>query len=181
MTFAGIDINSRASGTAGEYYALSFLIRSGLIACKAPEGTATYDLLAMSPNAEHFTPVQVKTIRNSNHWLLSEHHEEFIPNMIFCFINFTDCMSGTRIFFVPSNVVANAISKGNQIYLTLPNRSGRLRTGSTRRTFEMDYSVLIPNVESARNHLTVSQVRFIDQHRMGWLNKYENNIEFFNT
>lgn len=181
MTFANIDISSGASGSAGEYYALSFLIRAGLVVCQTPAGTAKYDLLAMLPNAESFTPVQVKTIRNTNRWLLAESHETEVLNLVFCFVLFTDSMSGTRIFFVPANVVSKAITISNQIYLALPGQHGIQRNGSNRRTLEQDFSTLTRNVENPSDYLNRSQIEFLNEHRMGWLDRYENNLNIFNT
>lgn len=181
MTFANIEISSGASGSAGEYYAQSFLIRAGLIACQTPAGTATYDLIAMSPNAASFTPIQVKTIRNTNRWLLADSHETEVPNLVFCFVQFTDSVSGTRIFFVPANVVSEVISISNQIYLALPGRNGIQRRGSSRRTLEQDFSILTRNVENPSEYLTRSQIRFLNEHSMGWLDRYENNFDIFHT
>jgi hypothetical protein len=181
MTFSNIEISSGASGSAGEYYALSFLIRGGMIACQTPAGTATYDLITMSPNAEAFVPVQVKTIRNANRWLLADSHETAVPNLVFCFVQFTDSMSGTRIFFVPANVVSEVITISNQIYLALPGRNGIQRRDSTRRTLEQDFSILTRNVENPNGYLTRTQIRFLNEHSLGWLDVYENNLEIFNT
>lgn len=181
MTFSNIEISSGASGSAGEYYALSFLIRGGMIACQTPAGTATYDLIAMSPNAEAFVPVQVKTIRNSNRWLLADTHETVVPNLVFCFVQFTDSMPSTRIFFVPSSVVSEAISISNQIYLALPGRNGIERRGSSRRTLEQDFSILTRNVERPNDYLTRAQIRFLNEHSLGWLDEYEDNLAIFNT
>jgi hypothetical protein len=181
MTFANIEISSGASGTAGEYYALSFLIRAGMIACLAPAGTANYDMLVMNRNADAFIPIQVKTIRNLNRWLLSGSHENGDSNLIFCFVKFTDIMSGTRIFFVPANVVSEAITISNQIYLALPGQHGIQRNGSNRRTLEQDFSILTNNIENPSDYLNRSQIEFLNEHRMGWLDKYENNFNIFNA
>ena len=80
------NIGSVAAGNAGEHYAISLFIRMGFLTGKAPEGTATYDLLVMSTDRLSFKPVQVKTITNGPHWLLRERHEEVVENLIFCFI-----------------------------------------------------------------------------------------------
>jgi hypothetical protein len=135
----------------------------------------------MSPNAEAFVPVQVKTIRNSHRWLLADSHETEVPILVFCFVQFTDSMSGTRIFFVPANVVSKVITISNQIYLALPGRNGIQRRGSTRRTLEQDFSILTRNVESPNDYLTRTQIRFLNEHSLGWLDTYENNLEIFNT
>jgi hypothetical protein len=151
-----------------------------MIACQTPAGTGTYDLIAMSSNAEAFVPVQVKTIRNSHRWLLADSHETEVPNLVFCFVQFTDTMSGTRIFFVPANLVSEVITISNQIYLALPGRNGIQRRGSTRRTLEQDFSILTRNVESPNDYLTRAQIKFLNQHSLGWLDMYENNLEIFN-
>ena len=185
MNFRNHEIGPSAAGTAGEYYALCFLIRGGLVACKAPEGTATYDLLAMQSNASSFVPVQVKTITNSTHWLLSARHERVVENLVFCFVRFADVMTETRIFFVPSSVVSYVITMANQIYMSLPGRNNEPRRNNPvrrinpMRTFELDYSVLIRNVNNPSQYLNVKQLKFIEQHSLGWLDAYENKLALF--
>jgi hypothetical protein len=185
MNFRNRNIGPGAAGTAGEYFALCFLIRGGLVACKAPEGTATYDLLAMEPNATSFVPVQVKTITNATHWLLSARHETVVENLVFCFVRFADVMTGTRIFFVPTSVVSYVISMANEIYMSLPGRNNEPRRNNPvrgikpMRTFELDYSVLIRNVNNPSQYLNVMQLKFIEQHSLGWLDAYENNLALF--
>jgi hypothetical protein len=185
MTFRNHEITTGAAGTAGEYYALCFLIRGGLVACKAPEGTATYDLLAMQSNASSFVPVQVKTITNATHWLLSARHETVVENLVFCFVRFSYVMTGTRIFFVPSSVVSYVIKMANEIYLSLPGRTNEprrnnsLRRINPMRTFELDYSVLIRNVNNPSQYLNLMQLKFIEQHSLGWLDAYENKLALF--
>jgi hypothetical protein len=185
MNFRNRNIGPGAAGTAGEYFALCFLIRGGLVACKAPEGTATYDLLAMEPNATSFVPVQVKTITNATRWLLSARHETAVENLVFCFVRFSDVMTGTRIFFVPTSVVSYVITMANEIYMSLPGRNNEPRRNNPARginpmrTFELDYSVLIRSVNNPSQYLNVMQRKFIEQHSLGWLDAYENNLALF--
>jgi hypothetical protein len=155
------------------------------VACKAPEGTATYDLLAMQSNASSFVPVQVKTITNATHWLLSAKHETAVKNLVFCLVRFSYVMADTRIYFVPASVVSYAIRIAHQIYLSLPGQSGGLRRNdeknrnNSRRTLELDYSLLIRNVNNPSQYLDVEQLKFIEQHSLGWLETYENSLSFF--
>jgi len=175
------NIGAGASGTAGEFYALSLFIRNGFIAGKAPEGTALYDLFVMTSNAFSFAPVQVKTVTNGRHWMLSQRHEDVIENLIFCFVLFSNELTNTRVFLVPSSVVSNAIRTGNEIWTALPGMNGRTRTNGNMRTFKMDFSSLVHNVQSPQDYLTQSQFNFLNEHSMGWLDRYENNFEIFNS
>ena len=174
-------IGPGASGTAGEFYALSLFIRSGFIAGKAPEGTALYDLFVMTPNAFSFAPVQVKTVKNGRHWMLSQRHEEIVDNLIFCFVLFSNVLTNTRVFLVPAAVVSNAIRMGNEIYVAIPGLRGQERVPAAMRTFKMDYSTLINNLENPSEYLARNQLRFIAEHSQGWLDRYENNFQIFNN
>jgi hypothetical protein len=169
------------AGTAGEFYALSLFIRNGFVAGKAPEGTALYDLFVMTPNAFSFAPVQVKTVTNGQHWMLGERHEEIVENLIFCFVHFSEELTKTRIFLMPASVVSHAIKTEHEIWMALPGRNGVAHRGGNMRTLKFDYSTLIRNFENPNEYLTRSQLRFISEHGMGWLDRYENNFDIFNN
>jgi len=173
-------IGTGAAGTAGEFYALSLFIRKGFVAGKAPEGTALYDLFVMTPNAFSFAPVQVKTVTNSRHWMLSQRHEDVVSNLIFCFVLFSNELTRTRVFLVPAGVVSNAIRTGHEIWMALPGLNGTAHTNGNMRTLKMDFSTLISNVENPRDYLSHIQLRFLSEHSLGWLDRYENNFEIFN-
>jgi hypothetical protein len=163
-------------GNAGEYYALSLFIRMGFIIGKAPEGTADYDLLVMSKDRLSFKPIQVKTITEGGHWLLNIKHETIIHNLFYCFIHLTDVLTIPRVFIIPSEVVSHVISMCHKIYLSLPNKSGELHKDSHMRTLKFDFSTLIKNVNLPRNYLNSKQIKFIEEHKLGWLDEYENNF-----
>jgi hypothetical protein len=176
-----IPIGTGAAGTAGEFYALSLFIRKGFVAGKAPEGTALYDLFVMTPNAFSFAPVQVKTVTNSRHWMLSQRHEEVVSNLIFCFVLFSSELTQTRVFLVPAAVVSNVIRTGHEIWMALPGLNGATHTNGNMRTLKMDFSTLVSNVENPSDYLSLSQLQFLNEHSLGWLDRYENNFEIFNT
>ena len=174
-------INTGAAGSAGEYYALSNFIRMGYIAGKAPEGTALYDLIVMTPNGYSFAPVQVKTVTNGEHWLMRQSHETSASNLIFCFVKFGNSLHENRIFLLPSIVVCNAIRMGNEIWMALPGRDGIAHTATAMRTFKTDYSTLIANTNNPEQHLSSQQLLFIKEHSNGWLDQYEDNFDIFRT
>ena len=174
-------IGTGAAGTAGEFYALSLFIRKGFVAGKAPEGTALYDLFVMTPNAFSFAPVQVKTVTNSRHWMLSQRHEDVVSNLIFCFVLFSNELTQTRVFLVPAEVVSNAIRTGHEIWMALPGLNGATHTNGNMRTLKMDFSTLINNIENPSDYLSRNQLRFLNEHSLGWLDRYENNFDIFNT
>ena len=176
-----VQIGTGAAGTAGEFYALSLFIRKGFVAGKAPEGTALYDLFVMTPNAFSFAPVQVKTVTNSRHWILSQRHEDVVGNLIFCFVLFSSELTHTRVFLVPAAVVSNAIRTGHEIWMALPGLHGATHTNGSIRTLNIDFSNLIRNIDNPAHYLTRSQLRFLNEHSLGWLDRYENNFEIFNT
>ena len=173
-------INTGSIGSAGEFYALSIFLRQGFVAGKAPENTADFDLFLMSNDAKSFKPIQVKTVTNANHWILKEKHESIIKNLFYCFIKFTTIKEITRMYIVPSDVVSGAITMGHQIFMALPGKKGRAHIDGSIRTFKTDYSSLISKVKDPSIFLTSTQLEFIQSHRNGWLDSYENNFSIFN-
>lgn len=173
-------INTGSIGSAGEFYALSIFLRQGFVAGKAPENTADFDLFVMSKDAESFKPIQVKTVTNSNHWILKDKHESIIKNLLYCFIKFTSVNESTKLYIVPSDIVSNAITFGHQIYLNLPGKKDKAHSDSSMRTFKTDYSSLIRKIKEPANYLSTSQLAFIQSHSDGWLDSYENNFSIFN-
>lgn len=175
------NIGSVAAGNAGEYYALSLFIRMGFVAGKAPEGTATYDLLVMSNDGFSFNPVQVKTITNGQHWLLRQHHEEVVNKLIFCFVKLTDISIIPKVYLISADVVSYVIKMCHEIYLALPNRNGGAHADGQMRTLKIDFSTLIANVANPEQYLNNQQLSFISNHSLGWLDAYENNFDIFKT
>ena len=173
------NIGAVAAGNAGEYYALSLLIRMGFIAGKAPEGTATYDLLVMSQDNFSFNPVQVKTITNGQHWLLKQHHEEVVDKLIFCFVKLTDIFTIPKVYLISADVVSYVIKMCHEIYLALPNRNGGEHADTPMRTLKNDFSTLIANVDNPERFLNRKQLSFIRNHSLGWLDEYESNFDIF--
>ena len=173
------NIGAVAAGNAGEYYALSLFIRMGFVAGKAPEGTATYDLLVMTKDSFSFNPVQVKTITNGQHWLMRQRHEEVVDKLIFCFVKLTDIFTIPKVFLVPADVVSYVIRMCHEIYLALPNQEGGQHADTSMRTLKIDFSTLIANVDNPEQYLNRNQLSFIQNHNFGWLDKYENNFDIF--
>jgi hypothetical protein len=175
------NIGAVAAGNAGEYYALSLFIRMGFVAGKAPEGTATYDLLVMTKDSFSFNPVQVKTITNGQHWLMRQRHEEVVDKLIFCFVKLTDTFTIPKVFLVPADVVSYVIRMCHEIYLALPNQEGGQHADTSMRTLKIDFSTLIANVDNPEQYLNRNQLSFIQNHSFGWLDEYENNFDIFKT
>ena len=170
------NIGAVAAGNAGEYYALSLFIRMGFVAGKAPEGTATYDLLVMTKDSFSFNPVQVKTITNGQHWLLKQHHEEVVDKLIFCFVKLTDISTIPKVYLISADVVSYVIKMCHEIYLALPNRNGGEHADTPMRTLKNDFSTLITNVDNPEQYLNKKQLSFIKNHSLGWLDEYESNF-----
>jgi hypothetical protein len=169
-------IGSGPAGVAGEHYALHAFTRHGFLACKAPEGTATYDLMVMHRNGQSFAPVQVKTITNGRHWILFEDHENVVDGLIFCFISFGRTLNETRTYLLPSEIVSNVIRTCHQIYLRIPRRNGEARQGGSMRTLKTDCSTLINGLENPSQYLSSAHLRFLRNHGPGWMDRYENNF-----
>lgn len=165
-----------ASGAAGEHYALSLFIRKGFIAGMAPANTRDYDLVMMSQDSLRFYPIQVKTVTDARHWILSQSHEDVIENLLFCFVRFERHLNDGRVFLIPAARVADVIRRQHEIYMSLPGRDGEPRSNTAMRPLKMDYSDLTRRFENPGEYLTRQQLQFIRDHSLGWLDEYENNF-----
>jgi len=59
--------------------------------------------------------------------------------------------------------------------------NGATHTNGNMRTLKMDFATLISNVENPSEYLSRNQIRFLNEHSLGWLDRYENNFDIFNT
>lgn len=174
-------VDASTIGSAGEFYTLAVFLRRGFVVGKAPENTADFDLFVMSNDGESFKPIQVKSATDSTHWVLQKKHEVVIKNLFYCFVKFSSANDLANLYIVPSSVVGYAISVAHQIYLTVPGKRTKLRSDGTMRTLEIDYAVIIKDVENPQDYLSVEQIAFIEKYSAGWLDIYENNFDILTS
>ncbi|AJP71700.1 hypothetical protein TS85_07755 [Sphingomonas hengshuiensis] len=135
------------TGAAGEHYAMSELLRRGMIAALAPAGVPNCDIVVTDEIGDRLCAVQVKT-RNSTGtdggWHMSKKHETLTSKTLFyCFVDFAmgkEC--GPFTYVVPAAIVAQTLAECHQAWLDQPGKRGQQRKDNDLRRFLPDYSHL---------------------------------------
>jgi hypothetical protein len=122
-------------GAAGEHLVLSRLLAKGVLASLAPRGTRKADIL-VNPLDDGFPIlIQVKTRSGRGgrkNWMMNEKHEEMSePNLFYCFVNLLDI--NPEVYVIPSNLIAEIIKSGHQIWLETPGRKNQKHNNSSMR------------------------------------------------
>ena len=164
-------------GASGEYLVLSHLLRLNFVAGKAPDNTKDYDLIVLNKDGTSSSPIQVKTTFKETHCLLQEKHEKVIKNLIFCFVCMSKDTHASEIFVINSKVVACAISTSHKIWLKLPGLKGQKHNESSMRALHRDFS-FFTKVKNYKEYLNKEETKFIDEHSIGWMDKYKEAWNF---
>lgn len=150
-------------GAAGEHYVMSELLRRGFIAALAPQGVPELDIVVADREGGKLCGIQVKTRSGKGGdggWHMRPAHGSLRDNAIFyCFVDFG--FSDTErpaAYIVPSGIVADAISKSHDVWLSNPGKGGRQRKDSAVRRFLPDYAYAYGPLENP--------------YPIGWLERY---------
>lgn len=115
-------------GNSGEYYVAAELERRGFIVAVPMSDTPYFDILAVQEsNHNNQISIQVKTnSKGKPDWLLSEKNERIIGDKIFyVFVCIDKEMNPPKFYIVPSNVVAEYITRTHREWLARPARNGQ--------------------------------------------------------
>ena len=172
-------------GASGESLVLSKLLLNGFIAGKAPEFTKDFDLIVVSEDGKHSAPIQVKTTTYTHQWLMNKKHEQFIENLIFCFVWISKDKNEEKIFLLDSQTVAHALRVSHKIWEKIPGLKKVKNKATGMRVLLTDYNKLsgLPTTLKAlqkegkylSEYLSEEDMRFLSEHSQGWLEKYEND------
>lgn len=147
-------------GPAGEHYVLFRLYQQGMLASLAPPGSPDVDVLVLSPDQAVMASVQVKTrtFGRDQGWHMSKKHEGIIEERLFyAFVDLE--LSPPMTYIVPSQAVAEVITRSYQLWLDAPGRGGRAHKESKFRRLRPDYSPLdVPGYPGA----------WLEQYRERW-------------
>jgi hypothetical protein len=172
-------VQSAVLGAAGEHLAISHLLRRNLVAGLAPQNTENFDIVVMSKSGQFLFPVQVKTSKNKNTWMLGKKHEASIENLIYILIRFSQDLNTSEIFVLDSEKISEVIKMSHQIWLKLPSKDGGKHRDTDIRNLNTDNSTLIRKVPNGHQLLSTKEIKFIENHSMGWLEKYRENWNLF--
>ena len=133
-------------GLAGEFYALAQLTARGYNASLTLGNTKGVDILVMNKNNVGYK-VEVKTTTSKPYkmkmfeewhknpvyyWLLSKKNEEYIDNLIYCFVYIEEINSLPKFFIVHSKDVAKYVREQHEYYQNYP-RKKPVKDGSMRK------------------------------------------------
>jgi len=165
---------SAVLGAAGEYLVLSNLLRLNFVAGKAPNNTKDYDLIVLNKDGTSSSPIQVKTTFRKDGWILSEKHQKIIKNLIFCFVYMSKETDENEIYILNSETVSYLIRTSHQIWLKLPGLKGRKHNDSSMRQLTRDHKNIFTKLKNYKDYLNKEEIKFIETHSKGWLDKHKN-------
>jgi hypothetical protein len=138
---------------ADEFAVLSQLALRGYDANMTLGRTKGVDILVSNPKTGRMLKLEVKTNFRSSRsaggnsrlfgnflsaWIMGEKHEEMRdPTLFYCFVNIGEDTKRFRFFIVPSDVVADYVSKQYQLWLKDKETHSR---ENTMRTFRIGYA-----------------------------------------
>lgn len=131
-------------GAAGEYYAMSQLLRRGFIAALAPAGVPNADIVVTDREGGRLCSIQVKARRDvgsDGGWHMSKKHEALVSErLLYCFIDFGKSHTAeVKAYVLPSRVVAETLSESHKRWLAIPGKMGPHKDTDMRRLLP-DYS-----------------------------------------
>ena len=169
---------SSVIGAAGEHLVLSHLLRLGFIAGKTPDFTKDYDLVVLNDDGNHSAPIQVKTTTKQN-WIMQNKHENPIDNLFYCFVRMSLKNSDSEIYVLDSKTVSNFVKISHIIWLKVPGRNGQPHNDTNMR--QLSRNVKFNSSAVLEEILTKDELKFIESHSEGWMEKYKNAWHLIKT
>jgi len=90
-----------------------------------------------------------------------KHADLVSSNLFYCFV---DLLDNPSVYVIPSAIVAEAVGKIHEIWLTLPGKGGRPHRDSNVRRLVADYSRIVK-----------SDHEIVMKYSKGWLDNYKDN------
>jgi hypothetical protein len=97
--------DGQISGLAGEFFVAAELLKRDLQTSVTFGNAKSIDLLAHNPKIDHTFPVQVKTLRKTNYFLINR--SRIHPAHIYVFVLLNKPGEPVRYFIVPGSVLVN--------------------------------------------------------------------------
>jgi hypothetical protein len=123
-------IQTQLVGAAGEHLVLSRLLKLGILAAQAPQGTRKADIIVHPLDGGTPWLIQVKTrLKGSvgGGWKLDDKHmSEDSANLIYCFVDLQS--TPEKVYVVPSIKVAQILVEADKEWMKKPMRDGSKRT-----------------------------------------------------
>ena len=129
-------MNNINIGNAGEYFVAAELERREFTVGVPMSNVKDYDLLCINKNGKQFA-LQVKTTSyGENKWILSSKNEKMSdPNVFYIFVHLHQ-LDNPTYYIVPSEVVADTITRENKEWLNTPSKTGKTHKDNNIRTIK---------------------------------------------
>jgi hypothetical protein len=142
---------------------MSELLRRGYIACLAPAGVPTVDIVVTDVEGRRLCSIQVKSRRDigsDGGWHMGEKHESLNDERLFyCFVDFGKSFSDApKKFVIPSKIVAKVLSESHKAWLGNLGAKGQKRKDGPMRRLTPNYA----RVFGINN-----------PYPLGWMSEYE--------
>ncbi len=131
-------IDTTLQGISGEYYVAAELSRLGYIASLTLKNTKGIDVLATNKDGTQTALIQVKTTSKRD-WLLDKKAENFIGfNLYYVFVKLDYDGKPQKYYVVPSNEVANYVTKSHRKWLNTLGKKGQKHKDTSMRQFSIE-------------------------------------------
>ena len=132
-------------GAAGEHFVMFQLYRRGLMVGQPPQGVPDVDLLVLDESAKVLTNLQVKTRTKGadGGWHMKVKHEHLVSDRLwYVFVDME--LESPLSYIIPSNVVAQAVSRSHAIWLASPGKNGKAHQQTDMRRIRPTYPFDVP-------------------------------------
>ena len=152
-------IQTQLVGAAGEHLVLSRLLKLGILAAQAPQGTRKADIIVHPLDGGTPWLIQVKSRlkgAKDGGWKLDDKHMiETSANLMYCFVDL-QCVP-EKVYVVPAKKVAQVLVEADKAWMKKPMRDGTKRTNNMWRMIKPKFLVKIKSAPD------------------GWMKKYLEN------
>ncbi len=150
--------DSVLTGSAGEHYVLYRLHREGILAAQSPAGAREADILVFnSDGLGRRIQVKTRTYGADGGWHMGEKHERLRdPGLVYAFVDLEP--DPPIVYVVPSEVVANIVTRSHTAWLEAPGRGGRAHRDHPMRRIRPEYPFPVADIEG----------RWLDAYRERW-------------
>ena len=157
-------IQTQLVGAAGEHLVLSRLLRLGILAAQAPQGTRKADIIVHPLDGGTPWLIQVKSRLagpKGGGWKLDDKHmDETSSNLMYCFVDLQAVPE--KVYVVPAKKVAQILVEADKGWMKKPMRDGSKRTKNMWRTIKPNFILKLKSAPP------------------GWMDQYLENWEQLN-
>ena len=122
-------IQTQLVGAAGEHLVLSRLLRQGILAAQAPQGTRKADIIVHPLDGGTPWLIQVKSRLSGpkdSGWKLDDQHlTEVSANLMYCFVDLQSVPE--KVYVVPAKKVSQVLIEADREWMRKPMKDGSKR------------------------------------------------------